>query len=69
MLPLTGLTAACGNVLLRKPKVPPPLSVPVRPRSPLVAVDRLETIVTGAPNVTPWSVDLRTFKLPPLWYQ
>src|SRR4029077_8702875 len=37
--------------------------------APLVAVERLETIVTVEAKVTPWSVDLRTFKIPPLSYQ
>src|SRR6266700_2497992 len=66
MLPLTGFTAGCGNLLLRNPEVPPPLTVPVRPRSPLAPPEATNvTTVTAEPNVTPWSVDLRALMLAP----
>src|SRR5262245_23574001 len=60
MFPLTGLTAACGNLLLRKPDgVVVPCRMPVSPRSPFVPPVRPEATVTGGPKVTPWSTDLR----------
>ena len=58
MLPLTGLTATCGNLLVRKDAGTPPLGVPVRPRSPFAPPLSVKvTTVMGEPNVRPWSVD------------
>src|SRR5262245_8857070 len=64
MLPLTGLTAACGNRLERKPEAEPvPCRVPVRPRSPLVPPGAMKVAtVTGAPKLTPWLTDLRAMR-------
>jgi len=49
MLPLTGLTVICGNVLERKPAT--------SERLPFVAVLWSVVTVTGAPKLTPRSVD------------
>src|SRR5215471_9428013 len=58
MLPLTGLTAACGNVLLRKPA---PSLVAVRPRSPLTPVAFKFATVVAAPKLLPWLVDVASW--------
>src|SRR5262245_36407943 len=57
MLPFTGLTAACGKELVRKPAP----SLLVRPRSPFTpVVTKFATVVAEA-NDLPWLVDFRSW--------
>src|SRR5262245_59925521 len=56
MSPVTGFTAACGNVLLRKDEGFVLLTV--KPRSPLMPVVTKLATVVAAPTLLPPSVDM-----------